>query len=263
MDSNVTVRVRSVVIALAVLAALFAAYIVGSVGHGSPDIAVAAPAASPSGSLHSITMVGVGKTTGAPDEMSFQVGVTTHAADVSTALGQANATMRRVQAALLKQGVHRRDLQTAGLDVHATYAYPDNAAPYITGYQVSERLGVLVRSLSRAGAALTAATNAGGNAARVSGLSLKIGDTHALVSRARDLAVKDATDKARQYATATGQELGAVVSIKEVSAAAPPPVPVFADKALAGPAPMAPVPVRAGTSQTKVRVKVVWALQSP
>jgi len=63
------------------------------------------------------------------------------------------------------------------------------------------------------------AVSAGGNAARVNGISLNLEDTGALVSNARDTAFADADAdakaKAEQYAKAAGRSVGEVISITE------------------------------------------------
>ena len=77
--------------------------------------------------------------------------------------------------------------------------------------------------------------SAGGNSSRVSDLSVRIGDRDELLAQARDRAVDVATQKARQYAAATDQDLGDVLTLSEVKAAPARPVPyAFRTADLAG-----------------------------
>ncbi|HET7385702.1 MAG TPA: SIMPL domain-containing protein [Nocardioidaceae bacterium] len=265
MDAHVTVRVRSVVIALAVLLALSVGYLVGGMGGGGPVPSAAAAdssGGSPVADRDTIVMSGVGRATGVPDQVSFELSIHAHAADVSAALQQANGTMRHVQRSLHRHGVRTRDLKTTGLSVDATYSYPNGGPPQLTGYRVSEELGVLVRSLTGSGKVITAAIGAGGDAVRMHGLTLRIGNRQALLRKARAKAVADATAKAREYAGAAGERIGKVVSIREVSSAEPQPVPIYARHADAAGSLAAPVPIRAGTSQTRVAVRVEWLLNA-
>jgi uncharacterized protein YggE len=86
-----------------------------------------------------------------------------------------------------------------------------------------------------------------------------VGDTDALMAKARAAAVKSAKAKGSEYAAAAGQSLGKLVSLKEVSAPAPQPVPLYAaDVPLAGLKDQTAVPIRAGTQDLKVTVQVVW-----
>jgi uncharacterized protein len=258
VDATLNIRMRSMVLGLLVLVALLAGYVVGTAGGGAPVAAAPTSQPEPAEDVRSISMTGAGEAVGVPDQLSFRLSVNKQAADVSTALDQANATMRRVQKALQDEGVRRRDVQTSGLNIHPVYDYPENGPAVIVGYAVSERVGVLVRDLGRSGAAIAAAVEAGGNAVRVSGIELQIGRLEALMREARDSAVEEATAKAEQYAAATGQQLDAVVSIAEVSARRPRPVPVY-EADLDRQASFSKVPVRAGSSELEVKVRVVWS----
>ncbi|HZJ07517.1 MAG TPA: SIMPL domain-containing protein [Nocardioidaceae bacterium] len=256
-----TVSVRSLGVAVGVLIAVMLAYAVGFNGGGAPEVRAAeAPPATTADPAREIVMRGTGEATGVPDQLSFKLSVHMEATDVSSALNQANARMRRVLAALTTAGVQHKDVQTTGLSIRPVYDYSDNAPAVITGYTVSEDAGVLVRSLGDAGGAIAAAASAGGNAVRLHGVSLKIGDEGALMRDARDNAVGEAQAKARQYAEATGQELGDVISVKEVSARRSGPVPAFAERSLFDTAGLSKVPVRAGSADLSVTVSVEWSL---
>ena len=258
MSSVLTVSVRSVVITVGVLVAVIMAYLIGSAGGGAEVTPAASPTAG-SSEVREIAMRGSGEATGVPDQLSFKFSVNTEAADISTALNEADARMRRVLRALNKEGVGRKDVQTAGLDIRPVYDYSSDGPAVITGYAVSEDAGVLVRSLGDAGTTIAAAVSAGGNAVRLHGLSLKIGDEDALMRQARDAAVAEATAKAQQYAKATGESLGHVISIKEVSAARPGPIPMYARTAMDSVS-LGKVPIKAGSSDLRVTISVQWSL---
>ena len=250
MGARITVGVRSLVLAAATAAAVLVAYVAGN-GSGG---ATAAPAAS---DRRTIVMTGTGEATAVPDQLTFRFTVDRKADDVSVALAAANASMRRVLAALEAEGVAKKDVQTTGLSVRPDYDYGSSGPPVLTGYVVRESASVLVRELRGSGKALTAAARAGGNAVRLHGLALRIGDRDALMSRARDAAVAEARAKAEQYAEATGQVLGPVVSLEEVRAA---PAPTYALRAgtVTLDAAAGKVPIRAGSKDLKVTVAIVW-----
>ena len=80
------------------------------------------------------------------------------------------------------------------------------------------------------------------------------------MKQARDAAVDEARTKAEQYAAASGQELGDVVTISEVQAEPlPTPVEPYADGATALERPGSAVPIRAGRDEASVTVRIVWA----
>jgi uncharacterized protein YggE len=257
VGATITVSRRGLVLAAATVLALAAAYLVGS-GTGGPATASTAEPGGGAAGARTIVMTGTGEATGVPDQLAFRLSVHKKASDVSDALGAANATMRRVLAALEREGVEKKDVQTTGLSIRPDYDYSPSGPPVLTGYVVTESASVLVRDLHLAGRALAAAADAGGNSVRVHGVGLRIGDREELMSAARDAAVATAREKAEQYAEATGQRLGDVMSLEEVRAT---PTPTHG-RATFDSAAMetGKVPIRAGSEDLKVTVSVVWQL---
>jgi uncharacterized protein YggE len=188
--------------------------------------------------------------------------VSTKRLELDEALGSSSATMRRVLAVLEQHGVEDGDVQTTGLSMYPEYDYHDNGPPTLTGYRVSQRATVLVDQLADGGHAVAAAIEAGGNDVRVHDIRLRVGDPRAVLEKARAAAVGAATAKADQYAAATGQELGEVVSIREVGAGRPAPRRELAGLTYqAADLTRATLPVRAGRDDLRVRIEVVWAFQ--
>jgi uncharacterized protein YggE len=261
MDGKVVVSVKSLLLAGLVLLGLMAAYVWGSSG-GNDSISVAAAEDSPAAEAAAgvIRMVGKGEASAVPDQLSFNLAVTVKQADLDAALSASSATMKRVLGTLEEYGVKAGDVRTTGLSMNPEYAYPNNSAPILTGYRVTQSARVVVTDLSKAGKAISAAVAGGGNSVRIRGIALGIGDTDAVIAEARDAAVEQATAKAEQYAAATGQSLGAVLSIKEVSVRAPSPQPMYELRA-ASIAGDAAVPIRAGESDLAVRVEVAWSFE--
>jgi len=265
MNSNVTVSVRSLLVAALVAMALVLAYLLGGAGGGTP----AAQAADDRGSAPDqqrrvLTMTGTGEAGAVPDEMSFGVGVSVTRVDLDEALDAANTTMSRVLGAVAEYGVAKSDVQTTGLSMTPVYQYHDYSPPTITGYRVSERASVLVNELKQGGKAVSAVVAAGGNSVRVSNIRLLVGDTDAVMRKARQAAVEEATAKAQEYAAASGQTLGDVVTLREVHTRALPSPTVELDAYTALHGAMdraaAALPVRAGRDQGSVTVQVVWEL---
>ena len=261
MSSTVSVSVRSLVITLGLVIAVLVAYLLGSAGGGDAAQAVAATPSAEKPN-RSITMTGSGDATGVPDQLSFDLSVGSTADDVSAAMDQASRRMSQATKALRHAGVERRDIRTTGLSIEPRYDYI-NQREVLTGYRVEQSVSVVVRSLRSAGRAVSAAVDAGGNSSRVDDLSLRIGDRDALLAQARDRAVETATDKARQYAEATDEDLGDVLTLTEVTASPARPVPyqfrAANDAELSSS--LAKLPVRAGSEKVTVRVSVAWSLR--
>jgi uncharacterized protein YggE len=237
--------------------AVLVAYVVGSSQAASSGAQAAGD--SSTGDVANIMMTGTGEATGVPDQLTFDLAVSTSGSDVSSALHRASSTTRHVLQAVQAQKVARKDLQTTGLSISPVYDYSGSGPAVITGYSVTENVSVLVRSLPSAGRTITAAVQAGGNAVRLHGVRLQIGDEDALLKQARDDAIADARTKAEQYAAAAGRGLGDVTSIREVQGSGRVIVPATfrasADAAVTG----GSVPIRAGSAHLHVTVKVIWS----
>ena len=256
---TVTVRVHTIVMTAAAVAAVVAAYLLGGAAQGTASPAQAAEAPAATAADRTLQVVGRGTTTVVPDQLRFTVTVSAERDALDDALAAANTTMRDVLRALEAQGVAEEDTQTVGLSMNPEYYYPSSGPPVLTGYRVTQRLRVDVQQLESGGAAVTAVVESGPGV-RVGDLRLVVGDPEQAVAEAREAAIADAQAKAEQYAAASGATVGEVMSIREVSAPANRPAPVFAQRATYDLA-AGKVPIRAGESDLAVRVQVVWSLE--
>ena len=255
---------RTITLTAVAVLALLLAYLIGARDEARPTPVAPVAAGTATSDLGTITMTGSGEVVAVPDQMTFKVAVTKLAPDVAKAMDQASRTMGRVLAALDRAGVERKDTESTGLSVNPEYRYVSYAPPQLTGYRVRQSMSVLVTELRDGGRAIADAVAAGGNAVRVSGIGLRIGDQDALLAEARSQAVEDATAKAQQYAEATGQPLGQVLTVREGSQPGRTVRPqadlvrgyASADKA----AELRSVPIRAGSRDLEIKVTVVWAL---
>ncbi|MGH3362413.1 MAG: SIMPL domain-containing protein [Nocardioides sp.] len=266
MDHNLTVSVKSILVAGLVTLALVTAYLLG--GSGSAPVSAPASAAPPGqpaapDDRRLVRMVGTGEASAVPDELSFALSVSAKRVDLDDALGSSTATMKRVLAALKEHGVREADVQTTGLSMHPEYRYPVYSPPVLTGYRVTQRAGVRVRELAQGGKAISAAIESGGNGVRVRGIQLRVGDPDAVLERARDAAVEEATTKAEQYAAATGQALGQVLSIREVGRGSRNRYQPQFGRTLAAydTRDLSALPLRAGMDELEVRIEVAWAFE--
>ena len=181
MERDVTVSVRSLVLAGVVLLALLAGWVLGGGTRGGTPARAAAdagPAAVPAAAIdrRTVEMTGVGTVSAVPDEVGFGVSVGLTRADLSTALDDASTTMTKVLARLADFGVVKDRVQTTGLAMEPVYDYPNYGPPVLRGYRVTQRAQVTVPELERAGGAITAAVRTGGNAVRVGDIRLLVGD---------------------------------------------------------------------------------------
>lgn len=236
-------------LALLALAAVAAYVLVG--GRAPQRTAVAADVPT---TTNGIVVDGVGRVSGTPDVLRVTLGVSIRRADVSAAMKAASARQHRVRAALKRQGVADRDLQTSDVSV---YPETDNKGRP-NGYRVTQTLTAKLRDLDKAGRAITDAVEAGGDEAVVHGVSFALEDNAALLEQARDDAYADAKAKAERYARLSGRGLGEVQLVAET-----------ADPGRARPVPYAQLArssgdslaIDPGTSEVSVSVTVRWALR--
>lgn len=201
-----------------------------------------------------------------PDRAVFQAGVTSFAANARAASEANREAMDRVVAALREAGIDAKDIQTRALSVQRI-DYGDRRGQY----QASNVAAVMVRDVDRAGAAVTAATEAGANI--LSGPDLRMADPEKAANSAYGNAFRAARARAQAYADAAGMEIARVLSIRDAGGAqgsrylpgavpvAPPPImrpgypmPESGD-AVGG------APVLAGQTTSQVTVQVDFALK--
>lgn len=211
---------------------------------------------SPAGQYpDSVTVDGTGQAYGTPNTLTADLAVETTAATVGQAWDRASVAAARVRSALLRAGIARADLQTSSLSISTKL----NDAQAIIGYIVSQGLTVKIRNLKRAGEILSAAIAAGGDAARLNGVSFAIDNDAALLAAARRNAFADARRKAEQYAREARRPLGRVLKVSETTPSCGGCVGLGgASFAMAS-----PVPIEPGRQRLAVTVTVQWALDPP
>jgi uncharacterized protein len=199
-------------------------------------------------SVRSITASGSGAALSVPNRAAFTFGVTTQAKTASGALNGNNAEMRKVIDAIKKAGVAAKDVQTSSVSLSPRYS---GNGEDIVGFTATNLVNATIRGISRSGAVIDAAVNAGAN--QVYGPTFTRADETVLYRRALSAAVANARGKAQTLARAAKVRLGRVRSIVESSVG---PVPI-AEKASAD----ASAPIEPGTQRIEASVTVEFALR--
>jgi uncharacterized protein YggE len=205
-----------------------------------------------------IAVTGFGRTTVAPDRVTFNVAVQTVGQTVDEAVNENNTKIKEVIAALKKAGATDRDLRTSNFTIYPQQDYQQGKLPRILGYNVSNNITVSRPNPAEASKLLQAAINAGVN--QSSGLNFEVSDP----ARGRDAGLKAAFDDAKSKATllaqAAGRTLGPAISIGEGgNVGAPPPRPY--GMVMAAKAEVSEVPVESGSQENSYTVSVVFELR--
>nr|WP_246704477.1 SIMPL domain-containing protein [Rhizobium sp. P32RR-XVIII] len=222
-----------------------------------------AAAADDSRPREAVVMVsGEGQSAVAPDMAVLSLAVVKQAKTAREALDENNKAMAAVLAALKKEGIADRDLQTSGFSVQPQYNYPQSndgqpKPPELIGYQVSNGLTVRVRDLGELGGlidqAVTLGVNQGGD------IQFTNDKPEAAMEAARKDAVAAAMKKAKTLTEAAGVKLGRVIEISE-SGVRPMPQPAYR-ATMAKEAADASVPIQGGENTYHVTVNLTFALE--
>jgi uncharacterized protein YggE len=170
-----------------------------------------------------IVVVGTGTTTSVPDQCVVTVALNAIGTTPAEALDLCAAAADRAIAALVHEGVERRDVRTTNLSVQDFF---DQAAQKVTARLGSYQLEITVRSLGRVAGVVAALSDAGGDALQVRSLHLTVSEREPLRQEAMRLAVRNATARAHELADAAGLRLGEILLIQDYGAFGGPQYPV-------------------------------------
>lgn len=161
-----------------------------------------------------------GESTRVPDLVVINAGVVTEAPTAQAALSQNAQQMRTVMAALRRQGIEARDIQTASINLNPRYDYEDRSEPRLIGYTATNQLTVRFRDIERAGPVIDVLVSEGVN--QINGPSLQIENPDEALDEARRDALTRARARAELYASALGMSVIRIVAVSEAGAAQPP-----------------------------------------
>lgn len=168
-------------------------------------------AADATSGARTITVTGSGEVILVPDLAYINVGVHTEAEDVTSAVNSNNSQARAIKEAMVGMGVEEKDIQTSNFNVYSMNRYDDMGNIAGTNYAVDNTLYIIVRDMPRMSEILDAALGAGAN--QIYGISFDIANRAEAMAQARDLAIKDAEEKALSIANTAGVQLGQVLNI--------------------------------------------------
>ena len=201
-----------------------------------------------------IRVAGTATIKSAPDIATVEIGVQTFDKDVEEAVAENNDKAEAIMAALRREGVADKDIQTSRFNIYPQRDYSENRQGEIIGFQVDNTVSVTLRDIPAIGGTLQAAINAGAN--NIYGVNFTLDDPTALRDEARAEAIKDARRRADVMAEAAGIQVGKVISITETSY----PGPIIARAEFEDAAAKADVPIEPGELSLTLQVEVVFAI---
>ncbi|HYF23401.1 MAG TPA: SIMPL domain-containing protein [Caulobacteraceae bacterium] len=145
-----------------------------------------------------------------PDEARFTVGVNAVRPTAREAGAETNRILGRISAALAELGVKPEQMQTRNISLARIDYGPERGR-----YRAENLIEVRLSQPARAGEAIAAATEAGGNV--LSGPDLRVRDPEAAYNAAYAAAYRAARARAEAYAGAAGLKVRRVLAIRDGS----------------------------------------------
>ena len=197
--------------ALAVLVLAVSAWGCGSFSSGS-DISQSNVSQQNNG----IWVTGIGKVTVTPDVAVVSLGVQAQALTVADAQAQAAKAMADVMAALKANSVAEKDIATQYYNITPVYSYDQKTGKQtLDGYRVNNTATVKIRNVGNAGVVIDAVAAAGGNYTIINSVTLTVDQPEKYNTQARQAAMNDAANRAKQLAQLSGIKLGKATYINE------------------------------------------------
>lgn len=175
--------------------------------------------------VNTITVSGKGEIVAKADIASFTFSVIEESANVSEAQDKASKKINDMIKFLKENGVEEKDIKTTNYNIYPRYDYIKisdktlNPLPYVrenrvlAGYEINQGVEVKVRNISSAGTILSGIGDL--SVSDISGLNFSIDEEEKLKKEARDLAVKDAKNNAKELADSLGVKLVRIVNFSE------------------------------------------------
>lgn len=214
-----------------------------------------------------ISVVGQARVAATPDQATVRLGVVTQAPTATAALSENSALIEEVISATLEL-VDEDQIRTQTVQLFPLYSdlqppiptEPGTAQvqpqePQITGYRAMNIISVTAEDVNMVADVIDVATAAGANT--VEGINFEVADRSAVLTQARQEAIRDARAKAEVLLEEAGGTLGEVLVIREQATGGVPPV--FTQDVAIGIG--GAVPVLPGEQLIEVSVEVIWALE--
>lgn len=146
-----------------------------------------------------------------PDRVLIQLGVQSNGRTPQIVEALNSATINKIIRTLKAQGIEEKDIVTDWYVIQPVY--DDFDSLYIKGYRIHNIVAVTLRDIGKTNKVISAALNGGAN--QVVNVEFYLSNLRKYRDQARELAMKAASEKARDLASTAGAETGCVMNINE------------------------------------------------
>jgi uncharacterized protein YggE len=170
-----------------------------------------------SGTEHSISVMGEGKTNMAPDSMVISLAITELAATTQEAQAQSNAKVNQVKDILKQYNIPAKDIKTENVSVYEEFDWTEGGRRPL-GYRSSQTLTITITDgdyTTIGGQIIDDVAKIGG--VQVNNTYFALKDKNQAMAAAREEAFADAKAKAEQLANAAGLRVRKAISINDSS----------------------------------------------
>lgn len=215
-----------------------------------------------SGQSTGIWVSGEGRVNVVPDIATLTLGVEAQADTVGQAQSEASSAMEAVASELDSRGIADKDIQTLYYRIYPVRKWSqERGEEELVGYRATHMVTVKVREVDDTGAIIDAVAGVGGDYIRIDSISFTVDDPVPYQKEAREKALADAREKARQIADIAGVRLGEPTYINESGSYYPTSRQVSYGMAVPAPVPEAATSISPGETEITILVQVAYSIR--
>lgn len=209
--------------------------------------------------LHrTITVTGTSEVTAKSDMATVNITVETRSPNAKAAVRENANTMTDVRNAVIAAGAEASKIETQNYNVYPQQIYNNKGEVKSKEYRCDNTMKVVVMNLSKTGAIMDAAVNAGAN--RIDSVDFSVSDTQLYKDAALRKAAEDAARKAKIIAAGLGRNVIGIISASEDNVNVMPYRMVNLKMSAAAMREDAVTPIDPGESKLQGRVTVVFEI---
>lgn len=159
-------------------------------------------ASLPENTPQQLVVSGSGKIYSKPDIASINIGVKTDGKKSNDVVNENNQKMNSIISAVKGLGVDEKDIQTTSYSLYPQYNYTEKEGRVFQGYTLNQQITVKIRDFTKISDVLDKATSNGAN--NIGDVSFSIENPENVKAQARQKAIDDAKQKAKDIASASG-----------------------------------------------------------
>lgn len=207
--------------------------------------------------LTTVTVSGDARVMAEPDTAIVSISVVTQNRNAVEAQQQNASQTTAVINALKRAAGSGAEIKTSGYALVPQRVYKENQPPTITGYEARNSITVTLNDLTRVGAVIDAAAQAGAN--NIDGVSFSLRQDRTARGRALAEATLEAIGKANTLAQTLGGRVVRIVAVQEGGTNPPRPLDYAQPEALASR--VADTPIEVGTLEINSRVQLTAEIE--